>query len=96
MKTLDNPNKAELIQKTIDSIQQLSRMLETQSVNLMEVCGTHTMSVYRHGIKNVLPASIHCWRGRMSGLCDADEYCGCGNFAGAKTKRYINDVWRHD
>ncbi len=69
MKTLNNSNKAELIQKTIGQIQQLTRMLDTQTVNLMEVCGTHTMSVYRHGIKNVLTASIHLLAGPGCPVC---------------------------
>ena len=35
----------------------IGRITETsrRPIRLMEVCGTHTMSIFRHGIRSVLP-----------------------------------------
>ncbi len=38
-------------------------------VSLMEVCGTHTMSIYRHGIKTILPLSIKLLSGPGCPVC---------------------------
>ena len=32
--------------------------LSNKPIRLMEVCGTHTMSIFRHGIRSVLPENI--------------------------------------
>ncbi|MEJ2199152.1 MAG: hydrogenase formation protein HypD, partial [Desulfuromonadales bacterium] len=29
-----------------------------RSMTLMEVCGTHTMAIYQHGIRSLLPEKI--------------------------------------
>ena len=55
---------------------QLSRQLiqainrtSTRPVKLMEVCGTHTMSIFRHGIRDVLPETIHLLSGPGCPVC---------------------------
>ena len=32
-------------------------------ITLMEVCGSHTMSVYRYGLKNCFPQILDCFPG---------------------------------
>lgn len=55
---------------------QLSRQLietinrtSTRPVKLMEVCGTHTMSIFRHGIRDVLPETISLLSGPGCPVC---------------------------
>ena len=40
--------------RLVDRIKKISR----KNVRLMEVCGTHTMSIFRSGIRTLLPDSI--------------------------------------
>lgn len=58
-----------LLQKHIKNIHQLTELMDNRTIHLMEVCGTHTMSVYRHGIKQVLPKSIHLLSGPGCPVC---------------------------
>lgn len=63
---LRNPH---LVQECIGHIHQLTKELGCSNVQFMEVCGTHTMSVYRHGIKNVLPPQIRLLAGPGCPVC---------------------------
>ena len=43
--------------------------LDLGEVNLMEVCGTHTMSIAKAGIKKMLPSNIHLLSGPGCPVC---------------------------
>ncbi|MFO7884341.1 MAG: hydrogenase formation protein HypD [Desulfobacteraceae bacterium] len=45
------------------------RTLSSKPLRLMEVCGTHTMSIFRHGIKTVLPDNITLLSGPGCPVC---------------------------
>ncbi len=45
------------------------RKASRRPVQLMEVCGTHTMSIFRHGIRDVLPATIKLLSGPGCPVC---------------------------
>ncbi len=45
------------------------RKLSRQPTQLMEVCGTHTMSIFRHGIRDVLPPTIKLLSGPGCPVC---------------------------
>ena len=51
----------------------LVRAIENHNVrgdiNLMEVCGTHTVSIARAGIKSILPANVHLTSGPGCPVC---------------------------
>ncbi len=52
--------------------QHLVRQIKATShkpVRLMEVCGTHTMAIFRHGIRALLPASITLLSGPGCPVC---------------------------
>jgi hydrogenase expression/formation protein HypD len=56
--------------------QDLSKMLiksihdlDIKDIRFMEVCGTHTMSIFRHGIKGVLPSEITLLSGPGCPVC---------------------------
>ncbi len=38
-------------------------------VRLMEVCGTHTVAIFRHGIRSMLPAGVHLLSGPGCPVC---------------------------
>ena len=55
-----------------DIAQQLAaaiRKTSRHAVQLMEVCGTHTMSIFRHGIRDVLPPTIKLLSGPGCPVC---------------------------
>lgn len=43
--------------------------LSTQKVKMMEVCGTHTMAIFRHGVREVLPPNITLISGPGCPVC---------------------------
>ena len=49
-------------------IQAINRT-STRPVKLMEVCGTHTMAVYQHGIRSLLPEQIRLVSGPGCPVC---------------------------
>ena len=65
-----------------DMARELVRRIQAQSVKplrLMEVCGTHTMAIFRHGIRSVLPPTIELLSGPGCPVCvtaqkDIDAY----------------------
>ncbi|OQY01693.1 MAG: hydrogenase formation protein HypD [Desulfobacteraceae bacterium 4572_130] len=55
----------DISQKLINKIKNIS----TKKISLMEVCGTHTMSIFRHGIRSVLPENITLLSGPGCPVC---------------------------
>ena len=55
----------DLARQLVAAIRKTSR----QPVQLMEVCGTHTMSIFRHGIRDVLPPTIKLLSGPGCPVC---------------------------
>lgn len=45
----------------------------TRPMRLMEVCGTHTMSIFRHGIRALLPPAITLLSGPGCPVCVTDQ-----------------------
>jgi hydrogenase expression/formation protein HypD len=44
-------------------------MTSTKALGLMEVCGSHTVSIFRHGIRNLLPSTIRLLSGPGCPVC---------------------------
>ncbi|GAV23780.1 hydrogenase formation protein HypD [Carboxydothermus pertinax] len=44
-----------------------------QTINLMEVCGTHTMALFEHGIRSLLPENINLVSGPGCPVCVTGE-----------------------
>lgn len=58
----------------IKKIKQLTQDIKKE-ISLMEVCGTHTMAVFRYGIKALLPKNIHLLSGPGCPVCvTANDY----------------------
>jgi len=55
-----------------DVATELARRLKAYAgrpVNLMEVCGTHTVSIFRHGIRSLLPPNVNMLSGPGCPVC---------------------------
>jgi hydrogenase expression/formation protein HypD len=65
MKFIDEFRDKELAQILISRINSISR----KEISLMEVCGGHTMAIYRFGIPSLLPANIILLSGPGCPVC---------------------------
>ena len=66
-------NEKELAKKYIEEINRIAANIE--HVRLMEVCGTHTVSIFRAGIRQLLPKNIELVSGPGCPVCvTADDY----------------------
>ena len=75
LKYVDEFRDAELARELIKRIGTVSK----SPLRLMEVCGTHTMAIFRHGIRSVLPDGITLLSGPGCPVCvtaqkDIDAY----------------------
>ena len=68
MKFIDEFRNADIARELSNKIHiTLERI--GQPVALMEVCGTHTMAIYRHGIKSILPLALKLLSGPGCPVC---------------------------
>jgi hydrogenase expression/formation protein HypD len=65
MKHLSEYRDKDLAQKLIAAIQTQSK----KPIRLMEVCGTHTVAIFRHGIRQILPSTIQLISGPGCPVC---------------------------
>ncbi|HIC90630.1 MAG TPA: hydrogenase formation protein HypD [Syntrophaceae bacterium] len=65
MKHLDEYRDRELAQRIIERIHASSK----KGIRIMEVCGTHTVSIFRNGIRDVLPSNIALISGPGCPVC---------------------------
>ncbi len=65
MKFVEEYRNPELAQKLIESIHRSS----TKPVKLMEFCGGHTVSIFKHGIRQLLPKTIEMLSGPGCPIC---------------------------
>ena len=69
LKHIDEYRDKEISQKLIEKIKSISK----KDVRLMEVCGTHTVSIFRSGIRSVLPENISLLSGPGCPVCVTDQ-----------------------
>ena len=50
-------------------VEEIELLLEGREIRLMEVCGTHTVSIFRSGLKSLLPASLRLISGPGCPVC---------------------------
>jgi hydrogenase expression/formation protein HypD len=65
MKFIDEFRNKEIAEGLIQRIQKIS----TRPTQLMEVCGTHTVSIFRYGIRGILPEQIQLISGPGCPVC---------------------------
>ncbi len=80
MKHVDEYRDAALAGELVERIQNLSRT----PVRFMEICGTHTMAIFRHGIRSLLPEHIELISGPGCPVCvtSTEEIDRCVKLAG--------------
>jgi hydrogenase expression/formation protein HypD len=59
-----NPELARILARRIETV-----AAGCGTIRLMEVCGTHTMAIFRHGIRSLLPGSITLLSGPGCPVC---------------------------
>jgi hydrogenase expression/formation protein HypD len=67
MKFIDEFHQPELARSLVSKIKHLMKWQNT--LTLMEVCGTHTMSIFRFGIRSLLPDNIKLLSGPGCPVC---------------------------
>jgi hydrogenase expression/formation protein HypD len=65
MKHVDEYRDAELSMKIAERVKAMSH----KEVRLMEVCGTHTMAIFRNGIRTLLPPTVTLLSGPGCPVC---------------------------
>ncbi|MGB9597044.1 MAG: hydrogenase formation protein HypD [Candidatus Poribacteria bacterium] len=65
MKYLDEYRQPNIVKKILDKIRATSK----REIKLMEVCGTHTVAIFRSGIKDILPENISLISGPGCPVC---------------------------
>ncbi len=62
----------ERIQKAQNLCEAACKQLGRQ-INIMEVCGTHTVSIFRNGIRSTLPKEMKLLSGPGCPVCVTDQ-----------------------
>ncbi len=65
MKYVDEYRNRDLVQALTEKLHTLTK----RPIRIMEVCGTHTMSIFRHGIRKILPKEIQLISGPGCPVC---------------------------
>ena len=68
-KPMDDYSDPKIAGRLIETIRNVS----TRPVRIMEVCGTHTVSIFRAGIRSVLPETISLISGPGCPVCVTDQ-----------------------
>ena len=68
MKFQDEFRDRELVGNMAANIRSMAQRL-AQPVNFMEICGTHTMSIYQYGIRSLLPDNVRLVSGPGCPVC---------------------------
>jgi len=72
MKYLDEYRNTERQKEIITEIQKYSKITK-EKINIMEVCGTHTMAIGKYGIRKLLPKNINLISGPGCPVCVTPE-----------------------
>ena len=67
-----NPGAARTIRRHIDDTAAAYAKTSARPVHIMEVCGTHTMAIARHGIRDILPPNVDLISGPGCPVCVTD------------------------
>ncbi|MGV7223460.1 MAG: hydrogenase formation protein HypD [Nitrospinales bacterium] len=65
LKRIDKHNQSYISRDIIGNIQKVSR----KNVRLMEVCGTHTVSIFKSGLRTILPKTVSLISGPGCPVC---------------------------
>ena len=69
LKHIEEYRDSKIAKSLIERIKHISR----RPIRLMEVCGTHTVSIFRSGIRSLLPQTIALLSGPGCPVCVTDQ-----------------------
>src|SRR5215510_750879 len=69
MKYLDEYRKGEIAKRLAGEIVRLSARIGDPPLNLMEVCGGHTHTIFKYGVEDLLPPNIQMIHGPGCPVC---------------------------
>ncbi|MDH3883779.1 MAG: hydrogenase formation protein HypD, partial [Desulfobacterales bacterium] len=69
LKHINEYRDADISKSLLEKIKAISK----KNVRLMEVCGTHTVSIFRSGIRSLLPKTISLLSGPGCPVCVTDQ-----------------------
>lgn len=69
LKHINEYRDADICKSLLEKIKTISK----KNIRLMEVCGTHTVSIFRSGIRSVLPKTISLLSGPGCPVCVTDQ-----------------------
>ncbi|MCM8785142.1 MAG: hydrogenase formation protein HypD [Candidatus Omnitrophica bacterium] len=72
MKYIDEYREPEIQKEIIKEIQKYGNLIN-RKINIMEVCGTHTMTIGRYGIRKLMPENINLISGPGCPVCVTPE-----------------------
>ncbi len=87
MKNLTSKEKYNKAQVLIQRIKELHQ--SEKPVRFMEVCGTHTVSIFREGIRQLLPKGVELVSGPGCPVCITDQHYLDKALAYAQDERVI-------
>lgn len=73
MKYIEEYRNTEIQKEIITEIQKYGKLIK-KKVNIMEVCGTHTMTIGKYGIRKLMPDNINLISGPGCPVCVTPEY----------------------
>ena len=65
MKCLDEFRNGKFAKRLVDEIKSVSK----KKIKLMEVCGTHTVAIFKHGLRQLMPENITLLSGPGCPVC---------------------------
>ena len=68
MKYVDEFRSSDYSKRLVENLQTISRN-SPHKINIMEVCGSHTMAIFRYGIRDVLPPNVNLISGPGCPVC---------------------------
>ena len=69
LKHIEEYRDSKIAKHLLEKINNISK----QNIRLMEVCGTHTVSIFRSGIRSVLPETVSLLSGPGCPVCVTDQ-----------------------
>ena len=69
IKHMEEYRDSKIARQLVDTIRGSSK----KPIRLMEVCGTHTVSIFRSGIRSVLPETVSLLSGPGCPVCVTDQ-----------------------
>ena len=77
-------------------IERIHELVGDRTINLMEVCGTHTVSIGRYGFRSIMPAGLKLLSGPGCPVCVTANRHRPRNRARQHRRRHHHHLWRHD